>query len=78
MTYEPYPCENCGKTILSDDDDFHFEIGDRNITTVPAPYATTVCTDCWTNEGFKKEYNKQFDEKMPKYAFGGGHGWKKK
>lgn len=53
-------CDNCDKEILSDDDDFHFEIGDRNISTVPVPYATTVCTDCWNNHGYAKEYYKQF------------------
>ncbi len=62
MEYEPYPCNDCGTMIVSDDDDFHFEIHDRNITTVPNPSAVTVCTNCWVNRGYRKEYFKQAEK----------------
>ncbi len=68
MSYEPYPCDNCGKMILSDNDDFHFEVADRRNINVPNPVACTVCMNCWNTEGYGKEYYRQQALSDLKYA----------
>ncbi|MEI3596874.1 MULTISPECIES: hypothetical protein [unclassified Oceanobacillus] len=68
MSYEPYPCDNCGKMILSDNDDFHFEVVDRQGINVSNPDACTVCMNCWDTEGYGKEYYRQQELRDLEYA----------